>query len=302
MGVRMRGAVLLASSLALSAALAPPALAEGATATLRVGVPAGPDPVAGFDRSLFAEAAREAGLGVVFAVMPPGAALDALGAGRIDVAAGPFRPGDAPGRAAAGRRATGFRSALPLASRLASPLALLAPDGDALLKRRGDGSVKLPGDAAGKTVGLLGPAPIAASIAVPIPAATAARLRAGAGALRARAAAAAPRAFADPLGDLAAGRVAALVGALPDVAAAALARPEGFEVVGLVPGRAGAPPSAGAALVRADRPDLADRLGAAIGRMRADGRLAAVQRRWFGVALDSSPPGQPAAASATAKP
>lgn len=250
--------------LAVVVALAAPARAGDVVApapggTVRVGVPAGPDPVAGFDRSLFAEVSREAGLGAVFEVMPPEAAPAALDAGRIDVAAGPF-PFD----------------------RAAERLALgpVATDGDALLKRRGDGSLGLPAQAAGKVLGLLGPAP-----SLP-------RLRAEVAMLRARAAAP-PRAFADPLRDLAAGRVAALVGELPDVAAAALARPDGFEVVGPAFGRTRPTVS----LLRADRPDLAARLDAALARMRADGRLAAVQRRWFGLA--DPPAAQPVA---TAKP
>ncbi len=248
--------------LALAAALALPARADDApvppVATLRVGVPAGPDAVAGFDRDIFAEAAREAGLGVVFAVMPPGTALAALDAGRLDVAAGPFPPG-----AASGRRA----------------LVPVAGDGDALLKRRGDGGLGVPRDAAGKLVGTLGPA------------AGEARLRAAAAALQARLAPRRP-AFPDPLADLASGRVAALAGALPEVAAAALARPDLYEVVG---------PAFGttvrlAPVSRADRPDLAARLDAALGRMRADGRLAGAQRRWFGLAFDP-PAGQPVSTS-----
>lgn len=274
----------LARSAALAAVIAGPASAGEPVPTLRVAVPAGPDAVAGFDRDLFAEAAREAGFGVIFEVMPPEAAPAALDAGRVDVAAGPYRPGGVPGQAPgqAPEQAPGQPSGSPAGRRV---LAALAPDGDALLKRRGDGSVKLPADAAGKVVGMLGPAPI--------PAPTAARLRAGAEALGARVALP-PRAFPDPPGALAAGRVAALIGGLPEVAAAALARPDAFEVVGLVPGRAGPPPAAGAAVMRVDRPDLAGRIEAALGRMRADGRLAAAQRRWFGVAP------APAAASAAA--
>ncbi len=248
--------------LALTAALALPARADDApvppAATLRVGVPAGPDAVAGFDRDLFAEAAREAGLGVIFAVMPPGAALAALDAGRLDVAAGPFPPD-----AASGRRA----------------LAPVAADGDALLKRRGDGSLGGPRDAAGKLLGELGPP------------AGAARLRAEAAALHARLSSPRP-AFPDPLADLASGRVAALIGVVPEVASAALARPDAYEVV--APGVG--PTVRLAPLARADRPDLAARLDAALGRIRADGRLAEVQRRWFGLAFDP-PAGHPVSTS-----
>lgn len=220
--------------------------------TLRVGVPRAPGAVAGFDRDLFLQAAREAGADAIFDEMPPSEALAALDAGRLDVAAGPFPP------AAAARR-----RALPT----------VALDGDALLKRRGDGSLRIPENAAGKRVGTLGPP------------AGAARLRAEATALHARVAPR-PSAFADPLGDLAAGRLAALVGDLPEVAAAALARPGSFEVLGPLLGRT----VRLAPLLRADRPDLAARLDAALVRITADGRLAEMQRRWFGIAFEAAGP------------
>ncbi len=218
---------------------------------LRVGVPSSPDAVAGFDRSLFAEAAREAGFGVIFDTMPPGAALAGLDAGRLDVAAGPFPP------EAAGRR---------------HALAATAVDGDGLLKRRGDTSTGSARDLSDKVVALLGLS------------AGAARFRADAAALGARLAPP-PKAFADPLRDLAAGRLAALIGPWFDVAAAARAQPDLFEIVGppfgrtvrLVP------------LMRADRPDLAARLDGALARMMADGRLADLQRRWFGIAVPPKP-------------
>lgn len=245
----------------LTLALAAPVRAGDAVppppvATLRVGVPSAPDPVAGFDRNLFAETAREADFGLIFDVLSPKAALTELDAGRIDVAAGPFPP-----EAALRRRA----------------LAAVTTEGDALLKRRGDGSLKVPEDAAGKLLGTLGPP------------ADSARLRADTSALRARLAAR-PKAFADPVGNLAAGRLAALVGALPEVAAAAQAHPDSFEVLGPLLGRT----VRLAPLLRADRPDLAARLDAALARVRADGRLADMQRRWFGIVVE---PGSQAVAS-----
>ena len=226
-----------------------------AAATLRVGVPPEPDPAAGFDRSLFAEVARVAGFGVIFDAMPAAAARAALDAGRLDVAAGPFpldaRPGD--------------RALLPVAA-----------TGDALLKRRGDGSVKTAQDLAGKVLGLLAPP------------GGGGKLRREVTALRARLDPR-PKAFGDPLRDLAAGRLAAVVGAVAELTAVALAHPDGFEVVGPPIG----PTVRLAPLMRADRPDLAVRLDAAIAAMKKDGRLADLQRRWFGILFD--PPDQPVA-------
>ena len=223
--------------------------------TLRVAVEPGAGPVAGFDRDLFADVAREIGAAPAFAEVPRDAALSGLGGGRYDVAAGPFAPVEATGR---------------------RWLAAVAPGGDALLKRRGDGVILSPTDIAGKAVGIAGsPAEIA-------------RLRALTTRLRAR-----PvlrpiwRASALP-DDLAAGRLAAVAGPIEALAAAALARPDRFEILGLARRPAerlgpvlGAEPGAA---------PLAEAVAAAIARMAADGRLATLQRKWFGLALDAPPP------------
>ena len=252
------GAALLGAALLGPARADPvsaPAPARPAIGTLRVAVDPGTGPAAGFDRELFGDVAREIGATPAFAEMSREAALSGLGAGHYDVAAGPFAPAEA-----AGRRW----------------LAPVAPGGDALLKRRGDGAILSGTDIAGKAVGMAGsPAEVA-------------RLRALATRLGAR-----PvlrpgwRAAALP-DDLAAGRLAAVAGSLESLAATALARPDRFEIVGFAPrpaDRRG--PVLGA---DAEAAPLAEAVAAAIARRAADGRLATLQRKWFGIALDAAPP------------
>ena len=252
-------AALLGASLVAGGAVAADA-ESGPGRTLTVGVPSGPSVVVGFDRDLFAALAQEVGAGLAWREVSPGTALSSLDAGRFDVAAGPVAPPEAGGR------------------RLLPPVVTF---GDAALKRRGDGAVLKPADLAGKVIGSLRFPPEPA------------RLRVVAASFRARAAVRPGFAAGDAAADLAAGRLAALVGPLPDVAAAALARPDAFAVVG--------PPFGATARLgpvmraSAESTALAEALGAALGRLRADGRLAALQRKWFGLVFDPPDPVSPAA-------
>lgn len=236
-------------------------------ASLAVAVDPGTAPATGFDRELFGEIGRELGVAVRFAEVPRAAALAGLGTGLYDVVAGPLTAAEA-----------GPLRALPPVARR----------GDALLKRRGDGGLLVPADLAGKVVGIAGDP------------ATVARLRRAVSALRARATLRpAWRAAALP-DDLAAGRLAAIAGSIEAVAGTALSRAGAFEVVGPLPGPSVplAPvmrPSAAAA-------PLGDAMAAAIGRIRADGRLAALQRKWFGVPLEPQPPAPRPAAAPASKP
>lgn len=248
---RPPGAVLRAAAI-LPALLAPAAADEAGAppARLTVAVPPGSGPTAGFDRDLFAALAVDIGSGITVVEAPPAAALAGLDGGRFDVAAGPFAPGEA-----AGRRA------LP-------PVAI---GGEALLKRRGDGALLEAADVAGKRIG------------VP-DAAVGASVRRLAAALKARVTLHGSFRPGDGEGDLAAGRVAALAGSVEAVAAAALARPGAVEVVG--PPFGAAPRLAPAMRPGPEADRLAGVVAGALRRMRADGRLAALQRRWFGLAFD----------------
>lgn len=254
-----------AALLALGASLVVPRAAAEPVPSRTLAVGAAPASAAwgGFDRDLFAEVGRDIGVGIVWVEVPREAALAALDAGRFDVAAGPFAATEAPRH------------------RLLPPV---AERGDALLKRRGDGAVTKPADLAGKSVGIVPDA------------AAATRLRALVVGFHARAAKRTSFVRHDAEADLATGRLAAVAGPLDDIAAAALARPDVFEVVG--------PPFGPTArMAPALRPDsgatpLADTLAGALGRMRADGRLASLQRKWFGLVFD--PPDATASAAPSA--
>lgn len=235
--------------------------------TLAVGVAPASAAWGGFDRDLFGEVGHELGVVIVWVEVPREAALAALDAGRFDVAAGPFAATEAPRH----------RLLPPVAERC-----------DALLKRRGDGAVTKPADVAGKSVGI-------------VPGAGAAmRLRALVVGLHARAAKRSNLVRGDAEADLAAGRLAAVAGPLDDIAAAALARPDMFEVVGPPVG----PTARVAPALGPDAARLADTLAGALGRIRADGRLAALQRKWFGLVFDpaDAPRASPAAAPVALQP
>ena len=214
-----------------------------APVALSVAVPPGSGPAAGFDRDLFGAVARDLGAGIAVVEVAPADALAGLDAGRWDVAAGPFAPAEIRARRALPPVATG---------------------GVALLKRRGDGGLPTAAAVAGKRVG------------VP-DAGVAAAVRALAAASKARVALRRSFRPGDGEADLAAGRVAALAGPVEAVAAAALARPEAVEVVG--PPFGAAPRLAPAMRPGPEAAALAGAVAGALGRMRADGRLAALQRR-----------------------
>ncbi len=228
--------------------------------SLTVGAEPGTGPRARFDRDLFAALAQEVGMGLAWIDVPPTDALAALDRGRFDVAAGPFAP----------------ETLAAAAEHLALPPVAVA--GEAVLRRRGDGSVTQAADLAGKSLGLLGTA-----------ADTAATRR-----LLASLTARVPHrpTLVEPTADLAAGRLAALAGPLDAVAAAWLARPDLFEVLGPPLGRT----VRLAPAVR--RGALAETLAGGLRRMRADGRLAALQQRWFGLVFDP-PDAPPVPAQAT---
>ncbi len=212
---------------------------------LTVGVEPGTGPRALFDRDLFAAVARSMGVDIAWVEVARGDAMAGLARSRYDVAAGPYASKEVAGLV---------------------PLPSVLVEGDGILKRRGDGGIQKPADIAGKAVALIGPA------------AETIRSRALMMALHARL----PRrsSLADPLADLAAGRLAALAGPLDAVAAARLTRPELFDTVA---------PAIAPAIRQAPfaRPGpLADRISAALRRLREDGSLAALQQRWFGLVFD----------------
>ena len=85
--------------------------------------------------------------------------------------------------------------------------------------------------------------------------------------------------------DLAAGRIAVVSNSLPNIAYAAQQRPDTFEVV--------QPPFGEKSYFGyisrkdADAAKLADAVDAALLKMKRDGRLATLQKKWFGASFDT---------------
>ncbi len=144
---------------------------------------------------------------------------------------------------------------------------------DALMKRKGDTSVTKPGDIAGKTVGAGKASSQLAQLqdyAKTLPAKVTVREYVGNN---------------EAYADLAAGRLAAVANSLTNIAFVAKQRSDTFEVVDPPFG----PKSYFGYIIPndSDHAPLADAVQAAILKIKADGRLAAMQKKWFGAAFDT---------------
>ena len=208
---------------------------------------------AGFNKDLFAEVGKELGVKVRFIDLPWPSVLPGLEAGKFDMVGGPLTVTKA--------RMERYTYTLPIADAT-----------DALLKRANDGSIKQSSDIAGKPVGAgKGSAQLdqLKSYAATLPKAPDIREYVDNN-----------QAYAD----LAAGRVVAVANSMTNIAYVAKQRPETFAVV---------QPPFGAKVYfayclrkDADSQPLAEAFNAAIVKMNKDGRLAALQKKWFGVAMD----------------
>jgi polar amino acid transport system substrate-binding protein len=143
----------------------------------------------------------------------------------------------------------------------------------ALLKRKGDASVMKPADISGKAVG----AGKATS--------QLAQLKAFGDTLPAKVEAKEYVGFNEAYADLAAGRIVAVGNSLPNIAFVAKQRPDTFEVV---------LPSFGAKSYfgfigrkDADYAPLMDAVQGAMLKIKADGRMAKIQTKWFGTSFDT---------------
>ncbi|GAB7535095.1 transporter substrate-binding domain-containing protein [Burkholderia sp. 3C] len=208
---------------------------------------------AGFNKDLFAEVGKLMAVKVRFVDLPWESVLPGLDAGKFDMVAGPLTVT----KARMGR----YAFTLPIA------------DGtDALLKRAGDGSLKQSSDIAGKVVGAgKGSAQLdqlkAYVATLPKPPTV--------------------REYVDnnqAYADLAAGRLAAVANSLTNVAYVAKQRPAMFAVV---------QPAFGAKVYfaycmrkDADSAPLNAAFNAALVTLNQNGTLAALQKKWFGVAVD----------------
>lgn len=211
---------------------------------------------AGFNKDLFAEVGKLLAVKVRFVNLPWESVLPGLDAGKFDMVAGPLTVT----KARMGR----YAFTLPIA------------DGtDALLKRAGDASLKQPADIAGKVVGAgKGSAQLdqlkAYVATLPKPPTV--------------------REYVDnnqAYADLAAGRLAAVANSLTNVAYVAKQRPAMFALV---------QPAFGAKVYfaycmrkDADSASLNAAFNAALVKLNQSGTLAALQKKWFGVAVDLPP-------------
>jgi polar amino acid transport system substrate-binding protein len=208
---------------------------------------------AGFNKDLFAEVGKELGVEVRFTDLPWPSVLPGLEAGKFDMVGGPL--------AITKARMERYTYTLPVADAT-----------DALLRRANDTTLKQSSDIAGKTVGAgKGSAQLdqlkTYVATLPKPPEI--------------------REYVDnnqAYADLATGRIAAVANSMTNIAYVAKQRPEAFAVV---------QPPFGAKVYfayclrkDADSKPLADAFNAALVKMHGDGRLAALQKKWFGIAMD----------------
>ena len=258
--------VLVGAALALtlsSAAYAADALAKvKAAGVLKVGTETEFAPFdfidagahVGLNVDLFDEIGKELGVKIEWVTLPWDGVLPALEAGKFDVVAGPATITKA--------RMEHYRFTPPIAEATV-----------ALLKRKGDGSVTKPEDIGGKIVG----AGKATS--------QLAQLKAFGDTLPGKIDAREYVGFNEAYADLAAGRIVAVGNSLPNIAFVAKQRPDTFEVV---------LPTFGTKTYfgfmgrkDADYASLDDAVQAAMLKIKADGRMAKIQQKWFGTSFDT---------------
>ena len=209
---------------------------------------------AGLNVDLFAEIGKELGVKIEWVALPWEGVLPGLEAGKFDIVAGPATITKA--------RTERYRFTPPIAEATV-----------AILKKAGDDTISKPEDIAGKAIG----------------------------AGKASAQLDQLKAFGEKLdkpveireypgnteayADLAAGRIAGVANSLPNISFVAKQRPDTFDVV--------LPPFGVKAyfgypgLKDADHASLMDAIDKAMLKIKADGRLAEIQKKWFGASFDT---------------
>jgi polar amino acid transport system substrate-binding protein len=209
----------------------------------------------GMNVELFEQVGKDLNVRIRFQDLPWAAVLPGLEASRYDMVAGPATITRA--------RAERYRFTVPVAEATV-----------ALLKRANDTSITKPQDIAGKQ---LGGATATAQLAQFQ--AFVATLPGTTPSIREY------QSFSEAYADLAAGRIVAVANSLPNIAYVAKTRPNVFAVV--------QPPFGEKSYFGymgrkdADSAPLLDAIDASILKMRADGRLAAMQTKWFGQSFDT---------------
>lgn len=208
----------------------------------------------GLNVDLFAEIGKELGVKIEWVTLPWDGVLPALEAGKFDMVAGPATITKA--------RMEHYRFTPPIAEATV-----------ALLKRKGDATVMKPEDIGGKVVGAGKATSQLAQLKTygdTLPAKIDAREYVG---------------FNEAYADLAAGRIVAVGNSLPNIAFVAKQRPDTFEVV---------LPTFGAKSYfgyigrkDADFASLMDAVEGAMAKIKKDGRMATIQKKWFGTTFDT---------------
>lgn len=208
----------------------------------------------GLNVDLFEEIAKEMGVKLEWVTLPWEGVLPGMEAKKFDMVAGPATITKA--------RMERYMFSAPIAEATV-----------ALLKRKGDTSVMKPADIAGKASGA-GKATAQLT-----------QLKAFTDGLPGKADLREYPGFNEAYADLAAGRIVAVANSLPNIAFVAQQRPDTFEVV---------KPAFGTKTYfgymfrkDADSTKLMEAVQAAIIKMKGDGRLAKMQKKWFGDSFDT---------------
>lgn len=207
---------------------------------------------AGMNKEIFAEIGKELGVKITFLDLPWPSVLPGLEAGKFDMVAGPATITKA--------RMERYRFTSPIANATV-----------AILKKKGDTSITKPEDIAGKKVGSAKATAQLAQLqefAKTLPSAPTIQEYVD---------------FSQSYADLGAGRIVAVANSLPNIAFLAKSKPDVFEVVEPPFGK---PVYFGFIGTKSDdAKSLMDAVDAVIIKMKHDGRLAALQKKWFGTEM-----------------
>jgi polar amino acid transport system substrate-binding protein len=207
----------------------------------------------GLNVDLFEEIGKELGVKIEWVTLPWDGVLPGLESGKFDIVAGPAT--------ITKKRLERYKFSPPIAEATV-----------AFLKKKGDTSIMKPEDVAGKATGSGKATAQLAQVqefVKKLPKQGEIKEYVG---------------FNEAYADLAAGRIAAVGNSLPNIAFVAQTSPV-FEVVLPTFGVKtyfGFPENADA-----DHVTLNDAVAAAMAKIKADGRMATIQKKWFGVAFDT---------------
>lgn len=208
----------------------------------------------GLNVDLFEEVGKEMGLKIVWVALPWEGVLPGLEAGKFDMVAGPAT--------ITKERMARYRFLPPIAEATV-----------ALLKSAKDTAINKPEDIAGKTVG---GGKASSQLA---------QLKTFVDTLPGKATVKEYVSNNDAYADLAAGRIVAVGNSLPNISYVAKQRPDTFAVV--LPTFGTKSYFGYLAPKDADHAALDDAVQAALLKIKADGRLATLQKKWFGASFDT---------------